>query len=118
MAESHPGRQRLERTLVEMSRGRRARRPRGHEPDFPVGPAPDGEGREETGACRMGPSIPFEPADLAELHERLDRIERKLSDLARPFPASHESFDDWVRQGYWAHIRFSEFLRLKRAGML
>ncbi len=115
MADSHPGRQRLERTLVEMSRGRRARRPRGHEPGFPVGPAAGGEGRKETEIQRMGPAMPFEPADLLA---RLDRIERKLSDLIRPFPASNEAFDEWVRQGYWAHIRFSEFLRLKRAGML
>jgi len=63
----------------------------------------------------MGPAIPFE---LADLFARLDRIERKLSNLVRPFPASNEGFDEWVRRGYWTHIRFSEFLRLKRAGML
>jgi hypothetical protein len=115
MAESHPGRQRLERTLVEMSRGRRARKPRGHELGLPAGPAPSGEDRKETGAVKMGPATSI---DLADLLARLDRIERKLSDLGRPFPATHDGFDEWVRQGYWAHIRFSEFLRQKRAGML
>jgi hypothetical protein len=60
------------------------------------------------------PSPVPDPAPLLDLTERLVRIERKLSDLAEPLDGSSDRFRQWIEEGYWERIRFSEFLRLKR----
>ncbi len=93
--------------------------PAGRAPDrdsASAGEAPRSEGAEAAGPAMAG--IPATAGDLADLAARLERIEAQLSALARPVDASRESFEEWVRLGYWAYLRFGEFLRLRRAGMI
>jgi len=144
MEHSGHNRQRLERTLVLLSRqamararhdkpprGRAARRP---EPEQPLSqpPAPAPAPPEQLGAepsvaaspsgqATLEPSVlELELPELDELLDRLDRLEQKLDRLApnRPLPATKDVFSEWVRLRRWEEIPFGEFLTLRRAGRI
>ncbi len=97
------GRERLQKVLVDLGRPADRSPRRG----AALGPAAAESSRE-------GSAAPQDPRRLVELTERLERIERKLSDLAEPVDGIPDRFRRWIAEGHWEHVRFSEFLRLKR----
>lgn len=93
------GRERLEKVLVGLGRpsDRSARSRTASVPGTPV--------RKDRGA---------DQERLVELSRRLERIERKLTDMADPVDGIPDRFDRWIAEGHWEHVTFSEFLRLKK----
>jgi len=107
------GKVRLQRALQEL--GRRASV--GVTVSPPPAEAPGGRAR----GARATPAGPEHPLDLAALDARLDRIEARLEGLRNPLRSgtpAREIFLEWIRNGRWEEVRFGDFLRLRRAGLL
>jgi hypothetical protein len=62
-----------------------------------------------------------QPIDFGALSARLDRIEERLADLRNPLRCAtpaREIFREWIRNGHWEEVRFGDYLRMRRAGLL
>lgn len=118
---SSPGKERLERALIRISRNSPGHRRQGRSAaesrsgNATVEVAAPVAGKPE-GATADGASLPEE---LLELVDRLDSIADRLADLehpGRPLPATKAIFSEWVRLRKWEEMTFAEFLTLRRAG--
>ena len=139
-------RQRLERTLVLLSRqgiaragrnapprGRAVRRPpkRMLEPEQPssrpepqlppAAPAPEAAAAQAAPPAVAEPTLlELELPELDDLVDRLDRLEQKVDAFtpSQLLPATKDAFAEWVRLRRWQEIPFKDFLTLRRAGRI
>ncbi len=113
-------RRRLQEALAGLSRASRARGDsRGRRAVTPAA-GPRTPKAPEPVAGFPGPVLQpaAPPADLGSVEAKLDRIERTLAEMRAPKSPTGEIFKSWVQQGYWSHIRFGDYLRLQRTGLL
>ena len=108
---------RLQKAIADLSRASRTRGDsrRRHVTVSYARPADIREASTVEQPVRQQPEM---PVGLAEVDRKLARIERMLAEMRAPGTSTSESFNRWVKQGYWAYIRFGDYLRLKRIGLL
>jgi len=131
------GRVRLERALINVHRAGRARGAEGRRHAVPDSQEPGAErSAPAAGAppapppapAASAPEAPVQPPapetnGLAEVVERLRKIEERLASLQGVSPAAQQPatpglFAEWVRLRQWQEIPFAEFLKLRRAGRI
>jgi len=87
----------------------------------PVDRQPDAEPPAPEPAEAPRAAAPPDSNGLAEIVERLKKIEERLASLQqheRPAAATPGLFAEWVRMRHWQEIPFAEFLKLRRAGRI
>ena len=120
MAVEGSTRRRLQKALTDLSRASRGRgdSQRRHVVIPPVEPPVIREQRPAAEPPRPALRQAVQPVEPGSLDRKLDRIERMLAEMRTTKSPTSEIFTRWIKQGYWAHIRFGDYLSLERTGLI